>query len=84
MFLATGRRLFPRLPQNAARYIPRNRAAEFSDPTKGAMDRRISLCAGMVLFCLLTAFPEIDDRLPIEASHDLSEFEKTDLPQILF
>ena len=72
---------FSRSPQKRSRYIPRNRAAEFSDLTKGAMDRRISLC-GAWSFCLFDGISEIDDRL-IEASHDLSEFEKIDLPKSL-
>ena len=72
---------FSRSPQKRSRYIPRNRAAEFSDLTKGAVDRRISLC-GTWSFCLFDGISEIDDRL-IEASHDLSEFEKIDLPKSL-
>ena len=72
---------FSRSPQKRSRYIPRNRAAEFSDLTKGAMDCRISLC-GTWSFCLFDGISEIDDRL-IEASHDLSEFEKIDLPKSL-
>lgn len=72
---------FSRSPQKRSRYIPRNRAAEFSDLTKGAMDCRISLC-GTWSFCLFDGISEIDHRL-IEASHDLSEFEKIDLPKSL-